>query len=329
MRTRNVEHVKRKIENQLCQWSKRSLTTLGKILIVKTFGVSQIIYLLQSMTLENVHFKRLNEILYRFIWNKHFHAAKAPERINREIVTTPIKFGGLGMLDIVELDKGLKLRALGRLFVTEHPALKLIKNKLDLSDFFFPKLMASNIDSFVGLGLALLREDRQSLWGNVQLKSDLKFLTAIRESKIINLVKKEFRNNLALYMLNRAGKVKVRDLEIRDLAHVGQLLNENVKQLVGSGIALRLPSQPESDKHLYLHNGKWVNLGKLTSKEIRDSRSKALPICIYKCGLILDLDEGGRWLNNLKQLESTGHKNALLRFFMGTSTVKAGYSNLV
>ena len=71
-------------------------------------------------------FKQLNAILYKFIWNKNFLASKAPERIKREIVTTPTILGGYGMLDIEELDCGLKLRALGRLLVTEHPTLLLL-----------------------------------------------------------------------------------------------------------------------------------------------------------------------------------------------------------
>ena len=150
MRNRNVDTVKRRMETQMANWSKRGLSTLGKILIAKTFGISQIIFLLQSMALDKSDFKKINEIVYKFIWNKNFSASKAPERIKREIVQTPIKLGGYGMLDISELDDGLKLKSLGRLLETKHPALVLIKNKLDLSDFFFPKI-DGKIDSIFNL----------------------------------------------------------------------------------------------------------------------------------------------------------------------------------
>ena len=58
MRTRNVDLVLTKVEDNLWKWSKRGLSTLGKILVLKTFGVSQIIYLMQSMALKDVDFKR-------------------------------------------------------------------------------------------------------------------------------------------------------------------------------------------------------------------------------------------------------------------------------
>ena len=317
MRTRNVEQVRKKIESQLSKWSKRGLTTLGKILIVKTFGISQIIYLLQSMTLEKSDFKLLNEILYKFIWNKHFRAAKAPERVKREIINLKLSLGGYGMLDVEALDKGLKLRALGRLFVTEHPALKLVKNKIDFGDFFFPKLN-KKIDKFVSAGLGLLSEDRQSQWDNVRLTSDLKLLSALRECKTANLVRPEYVNNLAIYMMNRAGRAKVGDLNQGDLAHIGPLLTKrDLGPLIERARALRLPAPPDENKYLYYYRDKWVQLSKLTSKEIRENRNKDCPLDIYKCGLILGPNEVGMWLSNLKGLESTGHKNAVLRLAHG------------
>ena len=71
-------------------------------------------------------FKKLTMALYKFIWNRHFLAYKALERICRNIVTKPICTGGLGMLDVKELDSSLKIKALGRMFATKHPLLSLI-----------------------------------------------------------------------------------------------------------------------------------------------------------------------------------------------------------
>ena len=84
------------------------------------------------MVLKDVDFKRLNSLLYKFIWNRHFGAAKAPDRIKREIINTPIKFGGFGMLDIQQLDRSLKLRMLSRVLSSSHPFLESIKLKINL-----------------------------------------------------------------------------------------------------------------------------------------------------------------------------------------------------
>ena len=317
MRTRNVENVKRKMEMQLLNWSRRCLSTLGKILIVKTFGISQIIFVLQSMLLEKSDFKQLNAILYKFIWNKNFLASKAPERIKREIVATPTILGGYGMLDIEELDCGLKLRALGRLLVTEHPTLLLLRNKLDLSDFFFPSLDAK-LDGFVARGVELLKLDRQTLWKEPLIESNVGFVRALRGSKILNVVKPRYKNNIALFMLRMRGKTKIADLNQGELRQIDQLLiDADLKTLISKVINLRLTNLDDSERGLYYCKGKWVQLNKLTSKELREARSKLLPLCVYKCGLIVDVSESAAWLRSCKALKSTAHKNAILRFVHG------------
>ena len=75
MRTRNVEEIAEKIDKKMKMWSKRNLSILGKILVVKTFGVSQIIFLMQSLFLNEAVFKKFNSLLYKFIWNRHYIAA--------------------------------------------------------------------------------------------------------------------------------------------------------------------------------------------------------------------------------------------------------------
>jgi hypothetical protein len=172
----NVAACIQRMDKYLRSWSQRSLSILGKILILKTYGVSQFIYLCQSMTLNDNHFKRINHSLYKFVWNKHYSAAKAPERIKRDIVNTPIHMGGFGMLDVRKLDDSLKLRALGRLLVSKHPMLIKIKDRLKLDDFFFPKIDLE-IDQITVKGVELLMKARQDLLGNHELEMDRFYCT--------------------------------------------------------------------------------------------------------------------------------------------------------
>ena len=95
---------------------------------------------MQSMTLCPKSVKKLMAIMWKFLWNKNFLAARAPERIKRIIVNTPLWYGGLGMIDIEELDASLKLKALGRLVETLHPFLTLLKRQLKLDSFFLPRI---------------------------------------------------------------------------------------------------------------------------------------------------------------------------------------------
>ena len=317
MKTGNVRRILEKMENQLGKWSRRSLSVLGKILIVKTFGISQAIFLMQSITLDKVHFKMLNELLYKFIWNRHFRAPKAPERVKREIINLPIKLGGFGMLNIEELDNGLKLRSLGRLLTTDHPLLKLLKNKLDLSDFFFPTFDGS-LDSYVARGVELLRLDRQKLWLDENAKQSVGFVSALRAAKLVNLVKPQYRNNLRLFLLNRAGKRKVEDLSAAEFESIANLLlNGDVVEAARRVVPIRAPPFNVSMESHYYHRRRWVELGKLSSKEIRESRVEQVPLSIFKCGLIMTPSESLGWLKAVNGLNSTAHKNAILRFAHG------------
>ena len=211
MRSRNVESVVEKIDKQLQMWSRRNLSILGKILIVKTYGIAQVIYLMQSMNLNDPDFKKLNALLYKFIWNKHYLAAKAPERIKREITNRSIKLGGLGMLDIRALDEGLKLRALGRLKGSQHPMLKLLGGKLNESDFFFPRIEL-NIESVLTEGIKLLRSDRQKLWGKESVETNRSYLAALKQIKLTNAVSAVGKNSLAYFALRLRGKSKLSEL---------------------------------------------------------------------------------------------------------------------
>ena len=179
LRQANVDNVVRKTDEQLKKWSRRGLSILGKILIVKTFGVSQIVYLMQSMNLSDADFKKLKHILYKFIWNRHYLAAKAPERIKREITNKPILEGGLGMLAIEDLDASLKLRALGRLKGTKHPMLKLLRDMLDVEDFFFPE-DKSKLDSVLERAVHLLRENRQDSWKDNEFNREKHYVDCIK-----------------------------------------------------------------------------------------------------------------------------------------------------
>ena len=203
-RKNNVEATSRKIENQLKRWSRGYLSILGKVLIVKTFGISQIIYLMQSMCLKSEDFKLLILLLYKFIWNKNYQAAKAPERIRREIVNKPVKLGGLGMLDIKLLDESLKLKALGRLLETDHPYLKLVRNKLVLDDFFNPNL-TTKIDEMAQRGVKLLSLDRNLLLKRETLDGQANFIRALKSIQVRRILGRNGVNSLAWFNLRRTG----------------------------------------------------------------------------------------------------------------------------
>ena len=63
-------------------WSARNLTLLGKIAILKSLVVSQIVYLLSSLPSPPGVIKEVNCLLYDFLWDSKGDKIKRTEMIN-------------------------------------------------------------------------------------------------------------------------------------------------------------------------------------------------------------------------------------------------------
>ena len=318
MKTSNMDNVKRRIEAQLKNWSTRQLSVLGKILILKTFGISQVIYLMQSMSLCDNDVKQLNAILYKFIWNRHFCAAKAPERIRREIVNKPIRLGGLGMLDLSMLSESLKLRALGRLLTTNHPFLTSVRNKIDLSDFFAPKI-TSKLDDLTIEGLRLLTKDRTKLLVSDRLDASTNFIRALRTIKIRRILNRNGVNSLAWFNLRRQGKTLIADLTRNDLRSLETFIERNLlERLKATPFNLNLNPVVGLDiTTAIVYGSNFHQLTTLSSKAIRTSRSNVEPISVFKIGAILTPAQSINWANSLRKVTCVRHQDILLRLAHG------------
>ena len=82
-----------KIRSILDNWSARRLTLLGKITIIKTLAVSQIVYILSSLPTPPDILKTINSILYDFLWDGK------GDKIKRTTMINNYAKGGLKMLD--------------------------------------------------------------------------------------------------------------------------------------------------------------------------------------------------------------------------------------
>ena len=315
MKNANVTEICHKITKHLKTWTARQLSILGKILIVKTFGISQVIYLMQSMCLSDIHIKQINAILYKFIWNRHFMAAKAPERIKREIVNKPLKLGGLGMLNIVTLDASLKLKALGRLLGTNHPFLSLIKAKTNLSDFAYPRI-STRIEEIAAGAIDLLRKERAKTMKNPSLETNLAFVRAVKNVTIQSALNRIGKLSLGWHLIRRQMKNKIGDLTEQDLAALRVFLDPD---LAARALAIvRINVRPENlISDCILVNNKFLSLTALTSKQIRSTLTDNLPILIYKIGPILTPSESLNWCYTLSKLTCTKHKDIIMRLAHG------------
>ena len=98
------------LENVCKLWSKRNLSIIGKIIIIKTFGISIFTHILNSIGMDEQRITKINQILYRFIWNKSFSKTKTIEKVKRTVLCNDKKDGGLAMIDISQFQAGFYLK---------------------------------------------------------------------------------------------------------------------------------------------------------------------------------------------------------------------------
>ena len=92
--------IKESIQKQIVSWSKRNLSIKGKIIVTKTFLISQAIYKIQSISLPEHVINDINTTLFSFIWRKKLSNKKAHEALKRQILCLEEEQGGLKMINI-------------------------------------------------------------------------------------------------------------------------------------------------------------------------------------------------------------------------------------
>ena len=92
-----------KIRELVKIWSRRYLSPLGKITVIKTFFLSNLNHLFLSLpSRTELWINQLNDTLFKFIWSNK------PDKINRNTVTLGTKAGGLNMINVGLFIKYLK-----------------------------------------------------------------------------------------------------------------------------------------------------------------------------------------------------------------------------
>ena len=99
----------KKMINLLSLWSRRQISILGKIQLIKTFGLSQFIYIMQSISIPKNVLEDINRIFFRFIWQKQFTNKNTLERVRREVMYSDKNKGGLNMVNIIDFQNSFLL----------------------------------------------------------------------------------------------------------------------------------------------------------------------------------------------------------------------------
>ena len=97
------------IQRLISQWSKRNLSIMGKICIFKSLLLSQLIYPLQALAAPTDIVKKVNTLMFRFIWKKKYSNTRAFEKVKRLIMIQPSENGGLNMIKIDDMQNSFLL----------------------------------------------------------------------------------------------------------------------------------------------------------------------------------------------------------------------------
>ena len=112
------------LEKTLNTWQQRNLTLYGKINIVKTLGISKLIYSALLLPVPDHYIQEINKLIFNFIWQGK------PPKIKRNTIIGAKKDGGLKMCDFEIMEKALKIAWVKRIQDESQASWKIIPNQL-------------------------------------------------------------------------------------------------------------------------------------------------------------------------------------------------------
>lgn len=93
-----------KVENKLGRWATRNLTIEGRTVLIKTYALSSILYLLTVFMIPGTVITKIHQMIFKFLWKGR------NELIARETCQLPKRRGGLGIPDLVITNRAVKSR---------------------------------------------------------------------------------------------------------------------------------------------------------------------------------------------------------------------------
>lgn len=100
----NFNPMIKKAENKFSRWLQRHLSLKGRCLLTKAEGLSRLVYIASSLSLDNKNAKKNYQLLLNFLWKNQIHDVK------KSVVINSLKNGGLDFLDFSTLNNVLKIK---------------------------------------------------------------------------------------------------------------------------------------------------------------------------------------------------------------------------
>ena len=131
----NITSKFEKLKKKLLAWQYRGLSLGGKVQVVKTFGISQLIYSMQMCDYDEMILREIESFIFGFLWSRNLAIARAPDRIKRLIMKQDYELGGLKVPDVRALNSALKLKQFFKASKSRHPIKTLQKYHLESLEY--------------------------------------------------------------------------------------------------------------------------------------------------------------------------------------------------
>jgi hypothetical protein len=336
MQNKNYDMLVGKIESALTAWKARRLSLLGKILIYKTFGLSQITYVLTVIDLNSFQYKNLHLMYNNYLWGRDLHNGTNSNRISWHRLCKPVEKGGFGMINFKEVVDGIRCRQLGKMFGNDynHPLKTCIVH--ENKSFASWKCLKNSADNVAKIAHSLILNNLTSSLkrlSNEEIRSDNLLIQQIGETETVNMTKLNKRQGddmmelVHIYGCDnfkeivREGRTNRRIISICKKIMIAKYLRI-LKILIPTGQDFLTG---KADK-IKLASQNYKLISAVTSKEFR--------MLLWNEGgynknkLMDDLDDETckEYFAQVRRLTSTKHKNTLLRVWNGDCL---SYSRLI
>jgi exonuclease III len=196
------------IRRTILLWTKRSITPVGRVAILKSLILSKLTHLWLLLPNPPGYFtKNLQKLCYDFVWNGK------PDKISRKMVHNPVEKGGIGLPNLEHFEMSLKITWIRKFIHTEHKWKNVILQG-------FP--LIANMNNF-GPEITS-RYQGNPFWKDV-FKAYKTFFYKVKPRTAEEILSEPICFNDRLKHGNRT--IKNRMLQDKDIFKIGHFLKEN------------------------------------------------------------------------------------------------------
>ena len=179
------------------------------------------------------------------------------------------------------------------------------------------------LDSITVAGIELLKIDRDKLWSDRNLDRHVQLLNAVADSELKLVISRNGKSSIPFFLAWRRGCRKVGDLNLVELNELERYIENKKRLKIRNALLARAGNAQNSFLAEYLVRDQSREIAKLSTKTIRDSRTKFASITELKIGITMSDKECKGWGLRLSKVNSTKHRNILLRVAHGDIYTKA------